>query len=77
VSASIWGQLGAKGIDRAKVEPALAKILGPPTTIAKPQFREVFLKEVSQAVGRPMTHEETIEYFLVADEIWDTWPKVS
>ena len=77
MSASIWGNLGAKGVDRAKVEPGIKKILGPPTTIAKPQFREAFLKEVSVAIGRPVTHGETIEYFLIADEIWDTWPTIS
>lgn len=77
MSASIWGQLGSKGVDRAKVEPAIKKILGPPTTIAKPQFREAFLREVSGAIGRPVTHDETIEYFLMADQIWDTWPNVA
>lgn len=76
MTASIWGQLGTKGVDRAKVEPGVKKVLGPPTTIAKPQFREVFLREVAGAIGRPVTHEETIEYFLIADEIWDTWPNV-
>ena len=33
MSASIWGNLGAKGVDRAKVEPGIKKILGPPTTM--------------------------------------------
>ena len=74
---SVWSTLGAKGVERTKLEPALKKVLGPPTTIAKPQFREVFLKEVTSAIGRPVTHQETIDYFLIADEIWESWPKLS
>ena len=77
MAASVWGNLKSKGVDRAKVEPGIKKILGPPTTIAKPQFRESFLREVTGAIGRPVSHEETIEYFLIADEIWDHWPHVS
>lgn len=71
---SVWGQLQQKGVERAKIEPGIRKLLGPPATIAKPQFREQFLREVTGAIGRPVTHEETIEYFLLADEMWETWP---
>lgn len=71
---SVWSQLSQKGVDRAKIEPGIKKLLGPPATIAKPQFREAFLKEVTGAIGRPVTHDETVEYFLVADEIWESWP---
>ena len=72
--ANVWGQLNQKGVERAKVEPAIKKLLGPPATIAKPQFREALLREITVATGRPATHEETIEYFLLADEMWETWP---
>jgi hypothetical protein len=72
--ASIWSELTQKGVDRTKVEPGIKKLLGPPATIAKPQFREAFLREITTATGRPVTHEETIEYFLMADRMWETWP---
>jgi hypothetical protein len=72
--APIWTTLGSRGVPREKIEPALRKALGPPTTIAKPQFREVFVREVAGAIGRPATHDETIELFLLADEIWESWP---
>lgn len=75
--ANIWGRLNEKGVDRAKVEPAIKKLLGPPATIAKPQFREAFLREVSGAVGRPATHEETIGLLLLADQMWEAWPDVA
>lgn len=74
VTQSIWTTLGSRGVPRERIETALQKVLGPPTTIAKPQFREVFLREVTGAMGRPVTHEETIELFLLADEVWEAWP---
>ena len=77
MTQGIWSRLSSKGVDRAKVEPGIKKLLGPPITIAKPQFREAFLREVSVATGRPASHDETIEYFLIADEIWESWPKSS
>lgn len=69
-----WSALRARGIDPRKVEPAVRKLLGPPLTIAKPQFREAFLELIQGSVDRPVAAGETIELVLVADEIWESWP---
>lgn len=73
---NVWSELARFGVNKDQIFPDIQKTFEPSPNLPKSQFREHVLKACRRISQKPLDGAEAIEISLIADEIWDRWPRL-